>query len=740
VIPDPDPDPDLEPLSAELPEPSSRSRQQPPVADLRMSVQRSFFVICTVVALAGALAVALMSGSDVSMRLGGAAIFAAGLASGWMLSRLLRRFVSRADDREQRVARRLALGAQRVSTATEARYRELFSRIPTPLVLHRAGRVVDANPAALALFGHEGLASLSGADLLQAYADGDSRERARRAFESLETQPAGAADALSDYRLETKDGRRVAVRSTSVHVETDGGPAVLSIYFDDTERQAAEEAVRRSEAMLSHLVATSPDVIILTDLATGCYTMVNRTFERVTGYTASEVVGHGSLELGVWADPEDRSRFFVLLREHGSVQDLPTRFTTKDGRQVSMLVSGARFTMDRHEYLVINARDEAESARRARSALLADVSHELRTPLNGIIGLAQLARDPGVDEERRRQYLDQVLESTRSLADSVSDILDLQKIEAGKLRLEVAQFDLGALLRWLQRLYGTLPEGRDLRLVFDTGPGVEGLAVGDERRVRQIVGNFLGNAVKFTAHGEVRVVSRRIDATRVRFEVRGTGPGIPAEMQPELFNPFSQADVSMTLRFGGTGLGLSICRELATLMGGTAGLESAFGHGSLFWAELPLPPVRCEATASRPLAPHDRGELHGMRVLLAEDNPVNALIAVTLLKRWGVDVSKAGDGAQALEAARRAAGEGQPFDAVLMDMQMPVMNGYEATRRLREDPATARLPIIALTAAALVSERQQALDAGVDDFLTKPIDAERLRVTLKRWITERRVG
>ncbi len=736
----PDPDPDLEPLSAERPEPSSRSRQPPPAADLRMSVQRSFFVICTVVALAGALAIALMSGSDVSVRLGGAAMFAAGLASGWMLSRLLRRFVSRADDREQRSARQPALGAQWVPTATEARYRELFSRIPTPLVLHRAGRVVDANPAALALFGHEGVASLSGADLLQAYADGDSRERARRAFESLETQPAGAADALGDYRLETKDGRRVAVRSTSVHVETDGGPAVLSIYVDDTERQAAQEAVRRSEAMLSHLVATSPDVIILTDLATGCYAMVNRTFERVTGYTAAEVVGHGSLELGVWADPEDRSRFFALLREHGSVQDLPTRFTTKDGRPVSMLVSGARFTMDRREYLVINARDEAESARRARSALLADVSHELRTPLNGIIGLAQLARDPGVDEERRRQYLDQVLESTRSLADVISDILDLQKIEAGKLRLEVAQFDLGALLRSLQRLYGTLPEGRDLRLVFDTGPGVEGLAVGDERRVRQIVGNFLGNAVKLTAHGEVRVVSRRIDATRVRFEVRGTGPGIPAEMQPELFNPFSQADVSMTRRFGGAGLGLSICRELATLMGGTVGLESAFGHGSLFWAELPLPPVRGEATASRPLAPHDRGELHGMRVLLAEDNPVNALIAVTLLKRWGVDVSKAGDGAQALEAARRAAGEGQPFDAVLMDIQMPVMNGYEATRRLREDPATARLPIIALTAAALLSERQQALDAGVDDFLTKPIDAERLRVTLRRWITERRVG
>ena len=210
------------------------------------------------------------------------------------------------------------------------------------------------------------------------------------------------------------------------------------------------------------------------------------------------------------------------------------------------------------------------------------------------------------------------------------------------------------------------------------------------------------------------------------------GPGIALETQQRLFRPFTQADESTTRRFGGTGLGLSICRELATLMGGTVGVQSTPGAGSLFWAELALPPSLAAATAPPPAAASSLG-LQGCRVLMVEDNPVNMLIAVALLERWGVVVEQAGDGRQALDAVQRAASAGRPFDAVLMDVQMPVMSGYEATRALRR--AGARLPVIALTAAALVSEREAAMEAGMDDFLTKPIDAERLRETLSRWVT-----
>jgi PAS domain S-box-containing protein len=764
------------------------------------------------------------------------------------------------------------IAARQALNATETRYQELFARIPTPLVLQRHGRIVDANPAGVSLFGQPDLAALRGTDLLAGYESGDSRERERRRLETLDALPVGEALPVADFSLRLADGRRVSVRSTGVRVDADGGPATLSIYVDDTERRAAEEAVRRSETMLSHLVATSPDVITLTDLSTGRYVMVNQTFERVTGYSMAEVVGRTSIELGVWNEPQDRARFIQQLREHGSATDMPTRFRGKTGQSVLMRVSGARFAMDRRDYLVINARDiteterarlereailesaqigiavtqdrrftlanpcfeqlfgwprgaligqpgqvvwasaeayaalgdrigpalargeaveleglsrrkdgstfvsrvigkpvdprypqqggtlwivediterrqvelalaaardEAEAASRAKSAFLANTSHELRTPLNGILNLAQLARAGDIDEERRRRYLDQLAESSLTLAAIISDILDLSKIEAGKLGLESTCFDLGELLAGLQRAYAMLTADRELQLTIDVDPQALGMVSGDPLRVRQIVGNFLGNAVKFTPAGEVRLQACRLPGSdRVRFEVHDTGPGIDAETCARLFQPFTQADQSTTRRFGGTGLGLSICRELATLMHGEVGVTSTLGMGSLFWAELPLPPAAAAGAQfdGPAAAPEPAADLRGARVLMVEDNPVNMMIAVAMLQRWGVQVEQTDDGAKAVDAVNRAADEGRPFDAVLMDVQMPVMSGHEATRVLRHSAAGQAVPIIALTAAAMVSEREQALDAGMDDFLTKPVDSEKLRITLTKWV------
>jgi PAS domain S-box-containing protein len=761
------------------------------------------------------------------------------------------------------------LAARAALAATETRYQELFARIPTPLVLHRQGLVIDANPAALQLFGHDELGTMLGRDLFSSYEAGDSRERERRRIEALAGEPAGAAQPVADFRLTPPTGRRVLVRATAVQVEAAGGPATLSIYVDDTERRAAEEAVRRSETMLSHLVATSPDVITLTDLSTGRYAMVNRTFEKVTGYGVAEVVGRTSVELGIWHHAEDRERFVGLIRQHGQVTDLPVEFVTKDRRVLPMLVSGARFAMDRRDYLVINARDvsetertrlereailenasigiavtrdqrfvlanprfeqmfgwargalpgeagsvvwtdaeayrevggaigpalgrgeqvdverrmrrrdgstflarllaraidpdhpakggtvwivedvterrqfehalaaardAAEAASRAKSAFLANTSHELRTPLNGLLHLAELAREPGVPEDRRRQYLDQMADSAKALAGIITDILDLSKIEAGKLALECTTFDLGELLQATQRAYATIAASRELALHLEIDPALAGGVQGDPLRVRQILGNYLSNALKFTATGAVRVVARRPAGAPalVRLEVHDTGPGIDAATQERLFRPFTQADESTTRRYGGTGLGLSICRELAHLMGGEVGVLSEPGRGSVFWAELPLP-ASLAPVSPVSLPADEHADLRGLRVLMVEDNPVNMIIAVAILERWGVVVEQAQDGKQALEAVQRAEASGLRFDAVLMDVQMPVMSGYEATRVLRRRPGGEALPVIALTAAALVTERDAALAAGMNDFLTKPIDADRLRATLARW-------
>jgi PAS domain S-box-containing protein len=756
--------------------------------------------------------------------------------------------------------------AQQALAHTESRYHDLFVSIPTSLVLHRNGLVMNANPAALALFGFPDLDAMVGTDLLQVMDGAETRDRARRRCQELESMPPGEALLVAEFKVQSRTGRRLLVRATGVAVATEGGPAVLSIFVDDTERQAAEGAVRRSEALLSHLVASSPDVITLTDLVTGRYAMVNQTFERITGWSAADVIGRTALEVGVWLRGEDRQDFVSQVQASGQVRDQPLQFGRRNGTTVSMLASGARFEMDKRDYLVINARDvtdvernrlereaildnasigialtreqrfqlvnpafetmlgwphgsiigapgavvwpseqayadigarisgplsrgeqvevecevrrhdgstclcrmlaravdphhpgrggtiwivediterrrveaalarardEAEAANRAKSAFLANTSHELRTPLNGLLGMAQLARTPGLADAKRNQYLDLIVDSAQSLALIVSDILDLSKIEAGKLALEVETFDLAAMLASVRRGYAALAAARSLTLNLDADPAL-GLVRGDALRVRQILTNYISNAIKFTPEGGVRLVVHRMAGERVRFEVHDTGPGIPQATLARLFQPFTQADDSTTRRFGGTGLGLSICEELAQLMGGDVGVSSTLGQGSCFWAEVQLPACDAMAVVDLPAAAAE-APIQGVHVLMVDDNDINMMVAVAQLEQFGVRVGQAVDGQQALDAVAAAAAAGDPYEVVIMDLQMPVKSGYEVTRELRCVYSAEALPIVAYTAAALVSERASALAAGMNDFLPKPTEPERLRAVVARW-------
>jgi signal transduction histidine kinase/ActR/RegA family two-component response regulator len=390
-----------------------------------------------------------------------------------------------------------------------------------------------------------------------------------------------------------------------------------------------------------------------------------------------------------------------------------------------MAVIGAPFgfimiNQDRLVGDLVEAEQRAANADKAKSAFLAHMSHEIRTPLNGVIGLTGLVLD-GPLTEARRPELETAVGSAETLREIVNDVLDLSKIEAGMLPIVKAPFDLHSVLVRARALIEPRASSKSIscRLVYaDEMPRWFG---GDEMRVRQIVGNFASNAVKFTEQGEIELGAVQSQG-RVRIWVRDTGPGIPPEKTPVLFSKFAQADDSVALRYGGTGLGLAIARELAELMRGKVGVASEVGRGSTFWAELPLPP------AAPPAPPGDAAKrlpagLAGLRALVAEDNTVNQLVLLRSLERYGLTVDLVANGE---DAVRRC--ESTEYAVILMDCRMPGIDGYEASRRIRrQERATGRhTPIIAITANAMTSDRELCENAGMDDYLTKPIEPAEL--------------
>ncbi len=369
------------------------------------------------------------------------------------------------------------------------------------------------------------------------------------------------------------------------------------------------------------------------------------------------------------------------------------------------------------------AKEQAEAASRAKTDFLATMSHEIRTPLNGVLGMTQAMAFDALSSVQRER-LEVVRQSGEALSAILNDILDLSKIEAGRLTLEAIDFDLGELLDGVQQAYGALAAGKGLAFALDM-EGAQGVYRGDPTRVRQILFNLISNALKFTDSGQITVSARR-SWEGLTLAVADTGVGIAPEAVAGLFAKFTQADASTTRRYGGTGLGLSICRELADLMDGAITVESLLGAGSRFTVVLALPHVGEAATlpaAEIPLAGRAVQE-RPLRVLAAEDNAVNRLVLKTLLEHAGIVPVMVDNGALALTAW-----EDEPWDLILMDVQMPVMDGPDATRAIRAQEAATgrpRTPIVALTANAMSHQIELYLAAGMDGHVAKPIEARAL--------------
>lgn len=621
------------------------------------------------------------------------------------------------------------------------------------------GRLLDVNHAYCSNSGYS-RAELLALNVRDLSIGSDPLERMQRLLDSRELKYV-----KFDSVQRRKDGSRWHVAVCAV--ASDIGDRQVQVFLRDiTADKVAEQNLRIAAAVFdTHqgVVITDPDTVIL---------RTNRAFSDLTGFTAEEAKGcrltilksgiHDSrFYAEMWQEIRERSAWQGEIWNRNKDGEARPYWVTisavKQGNETVTHYVGTYTDITERKHIEEQLHDQqaqleetielrtmelrqaleaAEAASVAKSAFLANMSHEIRTPMNGILGMAHLLRRTGVNV-RQAEYLDQIDLSAHHLLNIVSNILDISKIEAGKLVIEDEPISISSILANVISIVSESAEAAGLAVITELDPLPPNL-VGDATRLQQALLNYATNAVKFTKHGSVTLRTRKLEdaaeSVLVRFEVRDTGIGIAADVLARLFSAFEQADNSTTRKYGGTGLGLAITRRLADLMGGRAGAESCPGQGSVFWFTARLKKGNVAQSSTKPLkAPNVEKSLRemyrGRRVLVVDDDPVNRNVIRLVLERAGLRTDTACDGEQAIANA-----EDGNYDLILMDMQMPRVGGPEATQKIRSLPGYRGIPIVAITANAQTDDRARCLASGMDDALIKPFDPDALLRIVLHWM------
>ncbi|MGQ9635650.1 MAG: PAS domain S-box protein [Bryobacteraceae bacterium] len=666
------------------------------------------------------------------------------------------------------------LKAEEALAESEERLRKIVQTAQEAVILlDPEGRIALWNPAAERIFGYAAW-EVMGQDLHEVLAPQRFREAYRRAFAQFQRTGEGASVGhMAEMAALRKSGEEFPVELALSAFRLRGRWHAIGIVRDISARKAVEEALRRKSQELEDFFQSSLDLLCIADTE-GHFVRLNPQWGSVLGYTREELEGQRFLDL---VHPDDIPATLAAmeqLKRQEPLLNFENRYRCKDGGfrwiewraqpRGNLIYAAARDVTERKrmerdlreanrqlEQAIERANQlaaEAAAASAAKSDFLANMSHEIRTPLHGILGMLQLLEASRLDSEQRR-FTQAAAASAGSLLALLEDILDLSRIEAGKLSLEPVPFEIRRMLESVVMAMDHSAAQKGLNLILEVDPGLPQALRGDPKRLRQILTNLISNAIKFTPTGQVRVAARLEsefeEEVVIRCSVTDTGIGIPEDKISLLFQKFTQLDSSTTRGQGGAGLGLAISKQLCELMGGEIGVSSMVGEGSEFWFTVRLGkvantgsfgdrvPVRDELgeESLRPAnsQPLWRGE--GIRVLVVEDNQVNRQVVLEMMKRLGIAADAAESGAEALRKLQE-----RTYELVLMDVQMPMMDGYEVSRRIRASRSTVQnpnVPIIAITAHAMAGQRERCLAAGMNDYLSKPLWFSALAETIRRW-------